>query len=139
MICYHFVTKTLGVIHSITTTPANAHDTAQLSDLLHRVENTVWGDTGYRGAGKRSGLRAAEVDWLLCQSPGVRKTLKGIAARVEKAKAQVRAKAERIFLIIKQQFGYSKVRYRGLTINTNRLYVLAGFAHLLTCKKFLLT
>jgi IS5 family transposase len=133
------VDEALGVIHSITTTPANAHDITQLSELLHGEEETVWGDAGYCGAEKRSELQAVEVDWLICQRPGVRKTLNGIAARAEKAKAQVRAKVEHVFLKIKQQFGYGKVRYRGLAKNTNRLYVLAGFANLLTCKKFLLT
>lgn len=133
------VDDALGVIHSITTTPANVHDITQLSALLHGEEETVWGDAGYCGAEKRSDLHAAEVDWLICKRPGVRKTLSGIAAVAEKAKAQVRAKVEHVFLKIKQQFGYGKVRYRGLAKNTNRLYVLAGFANLLTCKKFLLT
>jgi transposase, IS5 family len=80
-----------------------------------------------------------KVDWLTSQRLGVRKTLKGIAAQAEKAKAQVRAKVEHVFLKIKQQFGYAKVRYRGLAKNTYRLYLLGGFANLLTCKKFLLT
>jgi IS5 family transposase len=117
----------------------NEHDITQLSELLHGEEGTVWGDAGYRGAEKRPELKDVEVDWLISQRPGVRKTLRGIAARAEKAKAQVRAKVEHVFLKIKQQFGYAKVRYRGLAKNTNRLYVLAGFANLLTCKKFLLT
>ena len=133
------VDDTLGVVHSLTTTPANAHDITQLSELLHGEEEAVWGDAGYCGAEKRSELQGVEVDWLISQRPGVRKTLTGIAARAEKAKAQVRANVEHVFLKIKQQFGYAKVRYRGLAKNTNRLYVLVGFANLLTCKKLLLT
>ena len=39
---------------------------------------------------------------------------------------------------IKRMFGYSKVRYRGLAKNTNRLYVLAGLANLLRSQKYLL-
>lgn len=131
------VDDTLGVVHSLTTTAANAHDITQVSALLHGKENTVWGDAGYRGAEKRTDVKG--IDWLISQRPGIRKTLKGIAAKAEKAKAQVRAKVEHVFLKIKQQFGYAKVRYRGLAKNTNRLYVLAGFSNLLTCKKYLLT
>lgn len=35
----------------------------------------------------------------------------------EKAKAQIRAKVEHPFRVIKRQFGYTKVRYRGLAKN----------------------
>lgn len=75
------------------------------------------------------------MDWLISQRLAIRRTLKGIAAQAETAKAQVRAKVEHVFLKIKQQFGYTKVRYRGLAKNTTCLYVLAGFANLLTCKR----
>lgn len=133
------VDDALGVVHSMTTTSANAHDITQLPALLNGEEEVVWGDAGYSGADKRTELKDADVDWLISQRPGIRKTLKGVAAKAEKAKAQVRAKVEHVFLKIKQQFGYAKVRYRGLAKNTNRLYVLLGFANLLTCKKYLLT
>jgi len=51
-------------------------------------------------------------------------------------KASVRAKVEHPFRTIKQQFGYSKVRYRGLAKNTNRLYVLSAFTNLLRAEKY---
>src|SRR5690606_16081377 len=41
------VDDTLGVVHTLTTTPANEHDITQLSELLHGEEGTVWGDAGY--------------------------------------------------------------------------------------------
>jgi IS5 family transposase len=34
-----------------------------------------------------------------------------------------------------RMFGYNKVRYRGLEKNTNRLYLLAGFANLLRAER----
>ncbi|WP_335987067.1 hypothetical protein [Spongiibacter tropicus] len=37
---------------------------------------------------------------------------------------------------MKQQFGYGKVRYRGLAKNTNRLYVLSAFTNLLRAEKY---
>jgi len=39
---------------------------------------------------------------------------------VEQLKARVRAKVEHPFRVVKQQFGYAKVRYRGLAKNTAR-------------------
>ena len=37
------------VIHSVTTTAANAHDAKVLGDLLHGEETRVYGDLAYRG------------------------------------------------------------------------------------------
>ena len=38
-------------------------------------------------------------------------------------------KVEHPFLYVKRRFGYAKVRYRGLTKNTQRLALLLGFAN----------
>ncbi len=43
----------------------------------------------------------------------------------------MQAKAEHIFLYLKRHFGYAKVRYRGLAITTQRIYLLVGFANLI--------
>ena len=132
------VDDALGVIHSIETTAANAHDITQTGELLHGDEERCWGDAGYQGTEKREELRDIPIDWFIAERPSKRKMLTGPAARLEKLKAQVRAKVEHPFRRIKQQFGYSKVRYRGLQKNNNRLHVLAAFTNLLTCKTFLL-
>jgi IS5 family transposase len=58
--------------------------------------------------------------------------VKGSAeAEAEKEKAGIRAKVEHAFFYIKRMFGCHKVCYRRLEKNTNRLYLLAGFANLL--------
>ena len=133
------VDDALGVIHSMTTTAANAHDITQTEHLLHGEEERCWGDAGYTGVEKREELKDIAIDWFIAEKPGKRRTLTGPAAWLEKLKAQVRAKGEHPFRRIKRQFDYSKVRYRGLEKNSNRLYVLAGFTNLLTCKTYLLT
>ena len=42
-----------GVVHSMTTTPANVHDVTEAHRLLHGGEKRVWGDAGYQGVYKR--------------------------------------------------------------------------------------
>ena len=42
-------------------------------------------------------------------------------------------KIEHIFLIVKRDFGYRKVVYRGIAKNMNRFHVLFGCANLLMC------
>ena len=132
------VDETFGLIHSLETTPANTHDITQTKYLLHGQEDTFWGDAGYLGAEKREELADKNIDWNIAARPGKRKNMNEVELLLEKAKASVRAKVEHPFRRIKQQFGYSKVRYRGLEKNNNRLHVLAAFSNLLTCKNMLL-
>ena len=66
--------------------------------------------------------------------PGRRRKLEpgSEEALEEKAKASVRAKVEHPFLRLKRLFGYSKVRYRGLAKNAERVALLFGLGNLLT-------
>lgn len=131
------VCDTYGVIHSLETTAANVHDVTQAHKLLHGEEKTLIGDAGYQGVGKREELLGKAIECEIAARPGKRKTMGSLMQLIEKRKASVRSKVEHPFLRIKQHFGYAKVRYRGLAKNTNRLYLLAGFSNLLTCKRFL--
>lgn len=133
------VDETFGVIHRLETTPANTHDITQAEHLLHGKEVTCWGDAGYQGIEKREAFADKDIDWMIAARPGKRKQMTGASLRLEQIKASMRAKVEHPFLRIKQQFGYRKVRYRGLVKNNNRLQILAAFSNLLTCKKMLLS
>jgi IS5 family transposase len=57
----------------------------------------------------------------------------------EKAKAQVRAKVEHPFWVNKRQFGYVKVRFRGLAKNTAQLVTLFALSNLWMARRHLLT
>jgi IS5 family transposase len=48
----------------------------------------------------------------------------------EKIKASIRAKVEHPFRVLKQQFGYVKVRYRGLKKNTAQIVTLFALSNL---------
>jgi len=133
------VDDTLGLIHSIDTTAANVHDIVPTGNLLHGDEQRVFGEAGYLGIQKRDEHKDREdVSWFIAKRPGTRKKLDADKLKAEKIKASVRAKVEHPFRYIKQVFGYSKVRYRGLAKNNNRLYLLAAFSNLLIGEKYLL-
>jgi len=55
-----------------------------------------------------------------------------------RTKSKVRAKVEHQFGIIKRQFGFTKVRYRGLEKNAQRLFVVCALSNLVMAKKQLL-
>jgi IS5 family transposase len=126
------------VIHSLETTAANEHDLNVAGKLMHGEEQLCWCDAGYQGAEKRKELADRDVLWQIAERPGKRKTMSAMRLKEERTKASVRARVEHPFRRIKIQFGYSKVRYRGLSKNTSRLTILAAFSNLLTCQKHLL-
>lgn len=133
------VDDVFGLIHSVKTTAANVHDIVAGKVLLHGKEQRVTGDAGYLGIDKREEHVHRDVTWLIAQRPAKRKQMakSSDAYKAEKLKAQLRAKVEHSFATIKRQFGYDKVRYRGLAKNTNRLYLLAGFSNLLRIRTLL--
>ena len=100
-----------GVVHSVSTTPANVHDVTETPRLLHGGETQVWGDAGYQGVHKRPENRGLDVEWQVAMRPGKRRKLEpgSDEAVAEKRKASVRAKVEHPFLYIKRHFDYGKV------------------------------
>ena len=52
-----------------------------------------------------------------------------LADELERVKARIRAKAEHPFRVIKRQFGYLKVRYRGLMKNAQQLHTLFALSN----------
>ncbi len=64
-----------GVVHSMSTTPANVHDVREAHRLLHGGEKQVWGDAGYQGVDKRGENRELEVEWHVAMRPGQRRKL----------------------------------------------------------------
>ena len=104
---YHFgmklhigVDAETGLVHSMTTTPANVHDVTEAHRLLHGGELQVWGDAGYMGVQKREENLELAVDWQVAMRPGQRRKLEpgSWAALAEKVKASIRAKVEHPFL-----------------------------------------
>ena len=65
--------------------------------------------------------------------------LKVLTQEFEKLKAQVRAKVEHPCHVIKNLFGFRKVRYRGLAKNTAQLHALFALANLVLLKSRLLS
>ena len=49
------------------------------------------------------------------------------------------ARVEHLFRIVKRQFGYTKVRYRGLAKNAAQVMVLIGLANLYALRRRLVT
>lgn len=134
-----------GLVHSVVGTAANVADITQVDQLLHGEENVVCADAGYTGVEKRPEHEGREVIWQIAARRSTYKKLSKRSAlykakrKIEKAKAQVRAKVEHPFRVIKRQFGYTKVRFRGLAKNTAQLVTLFALSNLWMARRHLLT
>ena len=98
-----------GLVHTVRGTSGHVSDIAEGNTLLHGQETVAFGDAGYQGIEKRP-------DAMIDQA--------------EKLKAGIRAKVEHPFRVIKRQFGFVKVRYRGLKKNTAQLFTLFALSNL---------
>lgn len=126
------------LIHSVVATPANVHDSQVLPDLLHGEETRVWGDSAYTGQKEAiTDCAPRAKDFTQAKGSRNRKLAEDERAR-NRNKSRVRAKVEHQFGIIKRQFGFSKVRYRGLDKNAHRLFVACALSNLVMAKKTLL-
>ena len=128
-----------GLVHTVIGTAANVNDVTQGHGLLHGQEADVFADAGYQGATKRP--EATGVAWHVAMRPGKRRALDkqtklgAVLDKVEQLKASVRAKVEHPFRVIKCQFGFIKVRYRGLAKNTAQLVTLFALSNLWMARK----
>jgi len=125
-----------GLVHSVVGTAANVADVTQVDKLLHGEENMVEADSGYTGVEKRAEYEGREVVWQIAARRSTYKKLDKRSAvykakrKIEKAKAQVRAKFQHPFRVIKRLFGYVKTRFRGLAKNTAQLVTLFALSNL---------
>ena len=138
MKCHVGVNAGSGLVHTITVTSANKHDITETANLIREDDEAVYGDSGYLGVQKRSEIQQNEhfskVDFRINRRP---KSLPKVSdhaidweRHIEHRKSSIRSKVEHVFRIIKCQFGYKKVVYRGLKKNENRLYALFACANL---------
>jgi transposase, IS5 family len=132
-----------GLVHHVECTAANVADVTQAHKLLHGKEGTVHGDSGYTGVDKREELQGIDAGFLIAEKPSKLRTIRNkrerrYAKRWEFHKASVRAKVEHPFRVIKRQFGYIKVRYRGLAKNAAQVLTLFALSNLWMARRRLL-
>lgn len=133
-----------GYIHTITGTAANVHDIEEAHNLIREDDHVVYGDSGYLGIEKhdeiKNDLHLRDIEFRINRRPSSIKMpddYKGInwEKHIEHRKSSVRCKVEHAFLIVKQQFGYSKTAYRGIAKNMNRFHLLFASANLMMCAR----
>ncbi len=127
-----------GLVHTVVGTTAKDSDMSQFTGLLHGEEERVSADRGYDYPQVHAHLKTTLAeDWVARKAaPG--KKLDAWTAGLNHAIAKLRAIGEHPFRIVKRQFGYVRVRYRGLAKNTAQLVTLFALSNLYQVRRALL-
>jgi transposase, IS5 family len=119
-----------GLAHSAVVTAANVHDKHPLPQLLHGAEEEVYGDSAYASQQALIASKAPLAKDCTNQRVGPEGTVADLERILNRVKSRVRSKVEHVFAVVKRQFGFTKVRYKGIAKNAVRAFVTLALANI---------
>ena len=119
-----------GVVHTVSVTPANTADISELPHLLREQDRAVFGDAGYVNDRLKRAARSAGVFWGVALKARPKRKLGASQKRRNRQLSAIRSRVEHVFRVIKRQFGYTRVRYKGLAKNAAQVFTLIGLTNL---------
>jgi IS5 family transposase len=131
----HVGTDTQGRVHSVVVTDASVHDSRMMDELMHGEEQVVYGDKAYADAERRSRYEERGVNWRVNRKGSSRRRLNAADRSFNRKNNRTRAMGEHAFRIVKDLWGYSKVRYRGIEKNAAQMFTLFALANLYLCRR----
>ncbi len=119
-----------GLVHTAGVTTGKVHDAKVMANLIRADDEAVYGDKGYASDEKKLAAEAAGVLWAVKEKAKVGRHLTQRQRMRNRRFGKVRAKVEHVFRVLKCQFGYRKVRYRGIAKNGAQVFALLALANL---------
>lgn len=124
-----------GLVHRVKTTTAKVHDAAMTDALRREDDSAIFGDKGYASDKRKRAARAEGKLWAVKDKRKRGRVLSTSKQKRNRKHGSVRAKVEHVFRIIKCQFGYRKLRYKGLAKNAAQIYTLTALANLYLARR----
>jgi len=134
----HIGTDQRGIVHSVRATAAAVADVTQMLELLHGQERAVFGDQAYWKEDHRAFLESLGIRYRVNRRPTARQPLSEHWRLINRARSRTRACGEHAFRVLKQLWGFTKVRYRGLAKNLARAQTMFALANLYQVRRQLL-
>ena len=131
------VDSSSGLVHSVSATTAKDHDITQFDNILHGEEKAIFADKGYAETNLKKQCRKSSIFYGILDKAKRGKRLSSSQNKRNRKLSSARAKVEYPFQIIKCQWKYQKVRYRGIQKNLSQLYLLFGLSNLFKVRKTL--
>lgn len=130
-----------GLIHTVEGTTGKVSDYAMGDVLLHGAEETAHGDRGYHDKTRTPDAvpdeDAVGPRWYVPFKRAKGRDTTEEEKRINRLLAGIRAAVEHPFRILKCQFGYRKIRYRGLFKNEQHLFTLFALVNLYQARRLL--
>jgi IS5 family transposase len=128
-----------GLVHTMEATTGKVSDYSMAQTLLHGDEATVHGDRGYADKSREPDRGRSEDDvgprWFVpfkrqkgCDTTPEQK-------RLNRLLAELRSAVEHPFRVLKRQFGFVKIRYRGLFKNEQHLFTQFALVNLYLARR----
>jgi IS5 family transposase len=124
-----------GLVHTAGVTTGKVHDAKVMDNLIREDDRAVFADKGYVNEKKKRAARRAGVRWAVKEKPKSRRRLSSSQKRRNRRHGAIRAKVEHVFRVLKCQFGYRKVRYRGIEKNGAQVFALLALANLFLARR----
>lgn len=131
------VDATSGLVHTAGVTTGSVHDAKVMDNLIREDDRAVFGDKGYVNEVKKRAARAAGVYWAVKDQRKPGRQLSSAQKKRNRKHGIIRAKVEHVFRVLKCQFGYRKVRYRGIAKNAAQVFSLLALANLFLARRTL--
>lgn len=131
----HIGSDTQGRVHSVVVTDASVHDSQIMDDLIHGEENTIYGDKAYACAENKEQFEAKGKTWRVNRKARRGKKLNCTDHAFNRKSNRTRARVEHAFGVVKNLWGYRKVRYKGLAKNASQVFALFTLSNLYMARK----
>jgi transposase, IS5 family len=119
-----------GLVHTAGVTTGSVHDAKVMHRLIREDDRAVYGDKGYASDARKRAAAKAGVKWAVKEKAQPGRQLTARQRARNRRFGSVRAKVEHVFRVMKCQFGYRKVRYRGIAKNGAQVFSLLALANL---------
>ena len=124
-----------GLVHTAGVTSGKVHDAKVMDNLIREDDRAVFADKGYVNEKKKRAARRAGVYWAIKEKPKAGRRLSSSQKKRNRRHGAIRAKVEHVFRVLKCQFGYRKVRYRGIEKNGAQVFALLALANLFLARR----
>ncbi|WOV91578.1 MAG: IS5 family transposase [Candidatus Zeuxoniibacter abyssi] len=125
----HIGTDTGGGVHTVVVTDASVHDSCVMEDLLHGDERVIYGDKGYVSEERREAAERSGKTWRVSRRSNRGRKLNAADKAFNRKSNRIRSRVEHVFGVIKNLWGYRKVRYKGLEKNRAQVLSLLALAN----------
>lgn len=118
------------MIHSIEVTKANIHDASVVDKLVRSTDEAIWGDKAYAGTKERIQSAAPKAEDKTLHKARINAPLTTRQEEENRTRSKVRSRVEHCFGVMKNIFGFRKVRYKGLAKNRSRVFMTCALINI---------